>query len=83
MEFSNEEIRLKLSKLFSETLEDSSEKIDIVKQIFVESGSAEETKKAIKNYTEKAFSVLELVHISEEKKKLLKAFGTNLMNRTA
>ena len=82
LEFSNEEIRLKLSKLFSETLEDSSEKIDIVKQIFVESGSAEATKKAIQNYTEKAFSVLELVHISEEKKKLLKAFGTNLMNRT-
>jgi geranylgeranyl diphosphate synthase type II len=82
LEFSNEENRLKLIKLFSETPEDNHQKIETVKQIFVESGSALATKEAIQNFTDKAFSGLAFLNISEEKKHLLRAFGTNLMNRT-
>jgi tetratricopeptide (TPR) repeat protein len=37
---------------------------------------------AIENYTNKAFRVLESLHISEDKKDILKTFGNNLMNRT-
>ena len=82
LEFSNEENRLKLIKLFSETPEDNHQKIETVKQIFVESGSALATKEAIQNFTDKAFSGLAFLNISEEKKHLLRTFGTNLMNRT-
>ncbi|MCB0448498.1 MAG: polyprenyl synthetase family protein [Confluentibacter sp.] len=82
LEFSNEENRLKLIKLFSETPKDKHQKIETVKQIFVESGSALATKEAIQNFTDKAFSGLAFLNISEEKKHLLRAFGTNLMNRT-
>ena len=44
--------------------------------------AAEATKEAIKNYTNKAFSILESLNISEDKKQLLRAFGNSLMNRT-
>ncbi|TDJ07237.1 MAG: polyprenyl synthetase family protein, partial [Deltaproteobacteria bacterium] len=43
--------------------------------------SAEATKNAIEYYTNKAFSVLETLNISEDKKNVLKQFGTQLMNR--
>ena len=54
----------------------------MVKRIFNTSGASKVTKQEIKNYTNKAFSVLESLNISEEKKQLLKAFGNQLMNRT-
>lgn len=73
--------RLQLEQLFSVNLEDNGEKIETVKQFFIESGSAEATQKEIENYTNKAFSVLETLNVSEEKKVLLKDFGSNLMTR--
>ncbi|WP_445735894.1 polyprenyl synthetase family protein [Mariniflexile sp.] len=82
IEFSNEADRLELSQLFSSNPEDLSAKINIAKQMFVSSGSAEATKHAIQDYTDKAFTVLESMGISEDKKALLKAFGNSLMNRT-
>lgn len=82
LEFSNEDDKEKLQKLFSSTLEDSTEKVDTVKQLFMSSGSAEATKQAIEDYTKKAFSVLKSLNVSEDKKALLKTFGNNLMNRT-
>lgn len=75
--------KLQLEQLFSVNLEDNSEKINTVKQFFVSSGSAEATQKEIENYTNKAFSVLETLTISEDKKVLLKAFGKTLMTRKA
>jgi geranylgeranyl diphosphate synthase type II len=82
LEFSNETDKEALSQLFSSNPEDVSTKIQTAKQYFEASGSAEATKKAIENYTNKAFSILESLNISEEKKQLLKAFGESLMNRT-
>ena len=82
LEFSSEGDQLKLKQLFSINPNDSKDKIQTVKQIFMASGSSDATKKAIQDYTVKAFSVLELLNISEDKKKLLKTFGNSLMNRT-
>ena len=82
LEFSSEEDQLQLKQLFSTDGNDSKDKIQIVKELFIASGSSEATKKAIEHYTLKAFSVLELLTISEDKKELLKTFGTSLMDRT-
>jgi len=82
LEFSNDNDKAELQQLFSSNPEDSSAKIEVVKQHFVSSGSAEATKKAIQYYTEQAFKTLESLNISNDKKKLLKDFGGGLMNRT-
>lgn len=82
LEFSNENDKDELTELFSSNPEDIYSKIETAKQFFVASGSSEATKKAIKDYTENAFNVLEVLNISEDKKRLLKTFGENLMNRT-
>lgn len=82
LEYGNAKNRLELEELFSSNPEDVSLKIETVKRIFQESGSAEATKQAIKDYTNKAFQLLETLDISEAKKAILRAFGENLMNRT-
>ena len=71
-----------LKGLFNVVLADSSEKIKTVKQLFIDSGSAEATKVAIQDYTNQAYSVLEHLTISETKKQQLKDFGHALMTRT-
>lgn len=82
LEFSNETDKNELIKLFASNPEDVSAKIEIAKQFFVSTGSADATKGAIENYTNKAFAVLNVLNISEDKKEILKTFGGNLMNRT-
>ena len=81
LKFSSEDDRKQLEHLFSVNPSDPSEKIETVKQYFLSSGSAEATKKEIERYTNKAFSVLEDLKISEENKTALKTFGNNLMTR--
>ena len=56
-------------------------KVEEVKQLFMNSGAAEETQSAVKTYTDKAFSVLNTLNITYEKKQLLQLFGEQLMNR--
>tara|TARA_R110002049_G_scaffold65035_1_gene170898 strand:- start:14661 stop:15650 length:990 start_codon:yes stop_codon:yes gene_type:complete len=82
LEFSVEEDRLTLNDLYTLDSYDNDTKVNRVKQIFKTSGASDITQKEIENYTNKAFSVLESLNISEEKKQLLKAFGNQLMNRT-
>lgn len=60
---------------------DSSAKIATIKEIFNESGSAEQTQTAIADYTERAFAILESLAISADKKELLRSFGERLMGR--
>lgn len=81
LEFSDAEDKLQLERLYSVNPNDPIDKIETVKQLFVSSGSAGATKKEIENYTNKAFSVLESLKISEEHKEALKSFGNDLMNR--
>ncbi|PKQ44708.1 polyprenyl synthetase family protein [Confluentibacter flavum] len=82
LEFAKEAEKTYLLKLFNEKPIDNLFKIDQVKTLFLTTGSAEANQKEIRNYTNKAFSVLNDLNISEDKKELLKAFGNQLMNRT-
>lgn len=70
-----------LEHLFSIHPTDPTDKIAAVKEIFVSSGAAKTTRAAIEKYSKLAFSVLETIEISEDKKARLREFGTNLMQR--
>jgi len=71
-----------LRKLYSDKNEtDVLGKIETTKQIFNESGAAKATQQAIKQYTQKAFELVEELSISEKSKEVLTDFGTSLMNR--
>ncbi|GAA4279943.1 polyprenyl synthetase family protein [Gaetbulibacter aestuarii] len=82
LEYSKGSDRENLKTLFSSNPEDPSEKIKTVKQLFKTSGAAEETKKAIEDYSKKAYAVLNDLDISDAHKSVLKDFGDKLMNRT-
>lgn len=73
--------REQLKELFYMQPEDSAEKIELVKNIFTISGADAETRKAIEEYTHKAFDTLTQLDIEENKKAMLRAFGENLMQR--
>lgn len=81
IEFSSEADKQKLTNLFLTQLEDNSAKITQAKEIFVNSGAAAATQKAIEEYTFKAFETLEKMSIGDEKKQILMSFGENLMGR--
>lgn len=81
IEFSDDDDKLQLQHLFGINPTDATDKIDTVKQIFKSSGSADATRQEIENYTKKAFAVLDELSIPENKKKVLKDFGHDLMNR--
>jgi geranylgeranyl diphosphate synthase type II len=81
MEFSKPEEKQQLLELFSIHPTENTAKIESVKAIFNNSGASEATKKAIQDYTFKAFETLEKLDIENEKKAILKAFGENLMGR--
>jgi geranylgeranyl diphosphate synthase, type II len=81
IEFSKAEEKQQLLHLFSIQPTDNADKIESVKAIFNDSGASEATKKAIQEYTFKAFETLEKMDIENDKKAILKAFGENLMGR--
>lgn len=70
-----------LGHLYSITPKDPTDKISTVKEIFLLSGAAEATRVEIEKYSNHAFSLLETINISEEKKKTLRQFGNDLMQR--
>jgi len=79
---SNKEDAQELEHFFSISPTNPSEKIESVKQQFIDSGGAEATKKEIAIYTQKAFTALDQINISEDKKEMLRVFGQGLMKRT-
>lgn len=81
IEFSSDEDKKQLMHLFSIQPEDSSDKIESVKNIFNTSGASQATQKAIQEYTLKAFETLRNVSIDNERKDILRSFGENLMGR--
>jgi geranylgeranyl diphosphate synthase, type II len=81
LEFSKEEMKQELLDLYNLPTNNSTYKIEKAKEIFVTSGSANETLREIENYTNMAFSCLKAINISEENKVVLKQFGTSLMHR--
>lgn len=70
-----------LSHLYSVNPRDEQEKIKLIKDIFVSSKADQKTKKAIEDYTQKAFAILDNMNISSERKTQLRRFGEALMNR--
>lgn len=76
------EIKKELLTWYENTLVDYSEKVSRVKDIFKEVGSDQLTRVAIQNYTDKAFSILDTLSISQANSLVLKEFGKNLMTRT-
>lgn len=72
-----------LEQLFSIQPKNAGDKISSVKDIYQEAKADVLTKKAIEEYTNKAFSVLDSLDINTDKKEVLRKFGTNLMQRRA
>jgi geranylgeranyl diphosphate synthase type II len=81
VEYSSVEQKEALTKLFSLQLEDNTDKIATVKEIFNTTGASEATQKAIAGFTKKAFKTLKKLKVSADKKEILKTFGENLMSR--
>ena len=82
LELANNNEKGYLFRLYNEKQVNNLYKIDQVKLLFLTSGAAEATQQEIKNFTNKAFNVLDSLTISSGKKTLLKAFGEKLMTRT-
>ncbi|MCG1035410.1 polyprenyl synthetase family protein [Polaribacter sargassicola] len=82
LEVANEHDKNKLQFFYKQKLKDNSIKIEEVTRIFEINDIPELIKKQIEEYTEKSFSTLASMDISEENKTGLKNFGLWLMNRT-
>src|SRR5690606_29748741 len=81
LEQSTQQEKEQLLHLYSIKSEDNQDKIELVKQVFVSSKATEATQKAIAEYTQKAFDVLNTMDIPSDKKDQLRMFGEGLMNR--
>ncbi|WP_299151435.1 polyprenyl synthetase family protein [uncultured Dokdonia sp.] len=79
---SNKDDAQQLEHFFSISPADPTDKIETVKQQFLDSGAAKATEEEIAKYTQKAFTALDNVDISEDKKETLRLFGQGLMKRT-
>ena len=82
LEKGTKEQRESLQHLFAIKPKKPDAKIEAVKSIFEECGAVEETRNAIKTYTQKAFDALETMKISQKNKEQLRQFGESLMGRT-
>lgn len=81
LELSSKAEQNSLDQLFSIQPTNTDDKVATVKAIFQESKADVATTQAIEEYTNKAFSVLEKLAISLDKKEALKQFGLWLMTR--
>lgn len=81
LENADQKNKKQLQHLYSIDPADATGKIETVKGLFLHCGAAEATREAIKEYTAKAFAVLEKIELSAEKKRPLREFGEFLMNR--
>ena len=70
-----------LQNLYSIRPKSPMEKIESVKNVFVQSGATKELQLEIEYYTERAFEVLNSLALSDSKKGLLRKFGEGLMKR--
>ncbi len=81
MELGTTDAQKTLSDLFGIQPEHSDPKVNLVKNIFLESGAAKATQKEVVQYTELAFEALAKIEAPAEAKQVFKAFGEQLMNR--
>lgn len=81
MESGNESDKKALLDLYSIQPKETDSKVNAVKAIFTETGAAKATQLTIESYTNKAFTILDSLDISNEKKAVLRSFGESLMRR--
>jgi len=81
IEYATSNQKEQLMHLYSIKPHDNFEKIESVKELFIATGASTATKKAILEYTQKAFDTLDKLEIQADKKLILRAFGENLMGR--
>ncbi|EKB03964.1 polyprenyl synthetase family protein [Myroides odoratimimus] len=77
----NESQREELVNYFSSTEQNAEEKVTRVKELFIETGSASDSKNLIEEYTIKALAILDQMDIAEDKKQQLRTFSHELMDR--
>lgn len=82
LKLGNSEQRNELLDLYSIQPQDPKDKVNAIKNVFLLTGSAAQTKLEIERFTRKAFEVLHDLKISEDKKELLRKFGESLMQRS-
>ena len=82
-QLSGSEQKKELEDLYSVRPKDPADKVNLVKDIFIDSTAAKKTQEEIASYTQKAFNDLDRLQVSDSKKELLKGFGMNLMRRKA
>ncbi|MBU2927913.1 polyprenyl synthetase family protein [Winogradskyella psychrotolerans] len=81
IELGSDDDTLNLKTFMSNSELPNTNKVEKVKALFNTSGASEATLNAVKDYTNKAFEVLETLNISDDKKQSLRLFGEQLMNR--
>ncbi len=81
LEQATEKQARELAHLFSIQPKEPESKVLMVQEIFTGSGVVESTQKAIQQYTQNAYDVLENLQISDAKKEALREFGDGLMSR--
>lgn len=81
LELASSETSQQFLQLMADETLDPEKKVDSVKEIYESTGAKERTIQAVKGYTEKAFSVLEQIGLSDIQKNTLIQFGEQLMNR--
>lgn len=81
LENATKEQREALNKWYN-TTDKSQEKVDAVKQLFVETGAYEHTKQMIEEYTHQSIEILHSLNIDEKFKEELRQFSVDLMQRT-
>ncbi|MFM9400928.1 polyprenyl synthetase family protein [Myroides odoratimimus] len=77
----NESQREELVNYFYSTEQNAEEKVTRVKELFIETGSASDSKNLIEEYTIKALAILDQMDIAEDKKQQLRTFSHELMDR--
>lgn len=81
LEIANDEDKKELLSFYSEKLDDNTEKVARVTEIFQKNGIPALIQEQIKIYTEKSFDFLHLLTISKTARKNLISFGESLMFR--
>ncbi len=81
MDLATSDQKKELQNLYSIRPKSPMEKIESIKNVFVQSGATKELKLEIEYYTERAFEVLNSLALSDAKKGLLRKFGEGLMKR--
>jgi len=81
LEIGSIEDQKKLKYYYNQKLEENSIKIDEVSRVFERNDIPKLIKDLIKNYTQKAFDILNELDINDTNKEKLKNFGFSLMNR--